>query len=134
NMAASSNPSLAASSPPDSLPEKWLPSSSPTPGNSPSPITRPRSPEASPRSASGKREPGGTSRATPRLHHAPPAPKLRRLRESAAAHVRQIPGSSPELATDLARNYRRPSLLQRHHRTAQRRHALALQLGREYLS
>ena len=34
----------------------------------------------------------------------------------------------------LATNHRRPSLLQRHHRTAQGRHALALQPGRECLS
>ena len=86
------------------------------------------------RSAARRRESCGTSHTAPHLHHAQLHLEQRRLRESAAAgvrqNVRQIPGSSPE----LARNRRRPALLQRHHRTAQGRHALALQPGCECLS
>ena len=83
------------------------------------------------RSASRKCEPRWTPRSAPRLHHPPRARWMRKFRQSAAASVNaNLPASakfrdSPSHAS---------SLLQRHHRTAQGRHALALQPRRQCLS
>ena len=155
---SSSNRLPAAWSPPDSLPAKSSPSFSPTPGNLLSPIMPRRSPAAFPtllNPAYREREIryqlensgatflitdaplienvnlSGLPACAASITHTPrKARGLRAFRQPAPPLVSQTSPTRPRLSP----NHRRPSLLERHHRTAQGRHALALQSGRQCLS